>query len=257
MHSPSWEGGCQSFSEIMDEKMWTVIFSTHVMLHSFFSPAPEPVILPEILVKSSSISPSWCNVTLECKVPGNREDLSVTWESEGLPREPEWSGTPELAPNAWDLTVNLSLVQSSASLTCVVSNHVEKKTASVDFAQVCSHGECSLSEGRGTPRGHMLWVRALGFSPPSLISTTFHRGHPIQEPGKQNQLASALKFLTHPCSPLHPLPLLVQQQPFRNSLHITHHSLCIQCGLRKRELNCVSCVIWGIDLQCLPVWFRA
>ncbi|XP_043733173.1 SLAM family member 5-like isoform X2 [Cervus elaphus] len=103
----------------------------------------EPVIHPEILVKSSSITPGWCNITLECDVPGNREDLSVTWESTGLPRELEWSGTPELAPNTWELTVNLSLIQSSATLTCVVSNHVEKKTASVDFAQVCSHA-CSM-----------------------------------------------------------------------------------------------------------------
>ncbi|XP_043309064.1 hepatocyte cell adhesion molecule-like isoform X2 [Cervus canadensis] len=100
----------------------------------------EPVITPEILVKSSSITPGWCNITLECKSPGNREDLSVTWESKGLPRELEWSGTPELAPNTWELTVKRSLIQSSANFTCVVSNHVEKKTASVDFAQVCSHG---------------------------------------------------------------------------------------------------------------------
>nr|CAI9691419.1 unnamed protein product [Rangifer tarandus platyrhynchus] len=121
----------------------------------------EPVILPEILVKSSSITPGWCNVTLECKVPGKREDLSVTWESKGLPRELEWSGTPELDPNSWELTVNLSLIQPSAILTCVVSNHVEKKTASVDFAQVCSQGECSLPEGRGTPGVHMLWAIAL------------------------------------------------------------------------------------------------
>ena len=166
MLSPSWEGGCQIFCLIMDEKMWTVIFSIHVMLHSFVLPAPEPVILPEILVKSSSITPSWCNVTLECKVPGNREDLSVTWESEGLPRELEWSGTPELAPNAWELTVKLSLVRSSANLTCVVSNHVEKKTASVDFAQVCSQGECSLPEGRGTPRVHSALGESSGLLSP-------------------------------------------------------------------------------------------
>ncbi|OWK04825.1 hypothetical protein Celaphus_00001870 [Cervus elaphus hippelaphus] len=106
----------------------------------------EPVIHPEILVKSSSITPGWCNITLECDVPGNREDLSVTWESTGLPRELEWSGTPELAPNTWELTVNLSLIQSSATLTCVVSNHVEKKTASVDFAQVCSHEPVIIPE---------------------------------------------------------------------------------------------------------------
>ena len=192
------------------------------MLHSFVSPALEPVIHPEILVKSSSITPGWCNVTLECKSPGNREDLNVTWESKGLPRELEWSGTPELAPNSWKLTVNKSLIQSSANFTCVVGNHVDKKTASVDFAQVCFQGECSLPEGRGTLGVHMLWVRALGFSPRSVISTTFHPGYPILVPGKHNQFASAFKFLAHPCSPLHPWPVLVQTEAFQELS--PHHS---------------------------------
>ncbi|XP_070640395.1 SLAM family member 9-like isoform X3 [Bos indicus] len=100
----------------------------------------EPVILPEILVKSSSITPGLCNVTLECRDPGKRKDLKVTWESEGLPRELEWSGTPGPAPSSWSLTVNLSLSQPNANLTCVVSNHADKKTATVDFAQVCFSG---------------------------------------------------------------------------------------------------------------------
>ncbi|XP_017902080.1 PREDICTED: uncharacterized protein LOC108635661 isoform X1 [Capra hircus] len=126
----------------------------------------EPVILPEILVKSSSITPGWCNVTLECKSPGNREELKVTWESEGLPRELEWSGRPGLAPNTWQLTMNLSLSQPNARLTCVVSNHVDKKTASVDFVQVCSHSEYNLPEGRDTPRIQAYWGESSGlFSP--------------------------------------------------------------------------------------------
>ena len=118
------------------------------MLHSFVSPAPEPVILPEILVKSSSITPGWCNVTLECKSPGNREELKVTWESEGLPRELEWSGTPGPAPSSWSLAVNLSLSQPNASLTCVVSNQMDQKTATLDLGEVCSHGECTSQRGR-------------------------------------------------------------------------------------------------------------
>ncbi|XP_065763748.1 SLAM family member 9-like [Muntiacus reevesi] len=116
----------------------------------------ESVIHPEILVKSSSITPGWCNVTLECKSPGNTEDLSVTWESKGLPRELEWSGTPEIAPNTWKLTVNKSLIQPSAKFTCVVGNHVEKKTASVDFAQVCSHG--SHRQMMADSLGGILWT---------------------------------------------------------------------------------------------------
>ena len=142
------------------------MFSTHVMLCSFVSPAPEPVFLPEILVNSSSITPGLCNVTLECRDPENRKDLKVTWESEGLPRELEWSGTPGPAPNSWSLTVNLSLSQPNASLTCVVSNHADKKTATVDFAQVCFPGECSLPEGRDTLGAQVHWGESSGLLSP-------------------------------------------------------------------------------------------
>ena len=142
------------------------MFCTHVMLHSFVSPAPEPVILPEILVKSSFITPGWCNVTLECRDPGNREDLKVTWESEGLPRELEWSGTPGPAPSSWSLAVNLSLSQPNASLTCVVSNHVDKKTASVDFGKICFPGERNLPEGRDTLGAQVYWGEGSGLLSP-------------------------------------------------------------------------------------------
>ncbi|KAI4579512.1 hypothetical protein MJT46_000880 [Ovis ammon polii x Ovis aries] len=100
----------------------------------------EPVPLPHILLESPSITPGWCNVTLECRAPGNTEGLKVTWESEGLPRELEWSGTPGPAPSSWSLTVNLSLSQPNASLTCVVSNQMDQKTATLDLGEVCSHG---------------------------------------------------------------------------------------------------------------------
>ena len=62
--------------------------------------------------------------------------------------------------------MNLSLSQPNANLTCVVSNHVDKKTASVDFVQVCSHGEYNLPEGRDTPRVQACWGESSGlFSP--------------------------------------------------------------------------------------------
>ena len=104
--------------------------------------------LPHILLESPSITPGWCNVTLECRAPGNTEGLKVTWESEGLPRELEWSGTPGPAPSSWSLTVNVSLSQPNASLTCVVSNQMDQKTATLDLGEVCSHGECTSQRGR-------------------------------------------------------------------------------------------------------------
>ena len=83
----------------------------------------------------------------------------MTWESEGLPRELAWSGTPGPAPSSWSLTVNLFLSQPHASLTCVVSNQVDQNTATLDLGEVCLHGECTSE------------VRALGFCSHCVIST--------------------------------------------------------------------------------------
>ncbi|XP_059790309.1 SLAM family member 5-like [Balaenoptera ricei] len=99
----------------------------------------EPVPLPQILFKLPSITPSWCNVTLECRASGATEDLNVTWQNKGLPRELEQRVTPGPASNSWTLPVNLPLSQPNASLTCVVSNQVDQKTATLDLGEVCVH----------------------------------------------------------------------------------------------------------------------
>ena len=70
-------------------------------LLSFISLVPEPMTLPQILSRSSSVTPNWCDVTLECKASENREDLKVTWESKGLPRELECRRTLGPAANSW------------------------------------------------------------------------------------------------------------------------------------------------------------
>ena len=89
MTPPSLEGRCQSFREIMDKKARIGMFATHVRLLSFISLVPEPMTLPQILFKSSSVTPNWYDVTQECKASENREDLKATWESKSLPRELE------------------------------------------------------------------------------------------------------------------------------------------------------------------------
>ena len=257
MHPPSWEGGCQSFSEIMDEKMWTVMFSTHVMLRSFVSPAPEPMTLPEILVKSSSITPGWCNVTLECKAPGNREDLNVTWERKGLPRELEWSETVEQALKSWKLSVNMSLIQCSANLTCVVRGHVHKSTASVDFAQICCHGECNLPEGRGTPEftcsGWELWA----FLPTLLLAPPSTRVTRYRSLGSTANLLLLLNF-----SHIHALLSTLAIVGPDSSLSITLPTPFIihfVFSVVLEKVNWIESTVSseGFDLQCLPVWFRA
>ncbi|XP_046538328.1 SLAM family member 8-like isoform X2 [Equus quagga] len=105
----------------------------------FYLTVYEPVPLPQILVQSLSITPRWCSVILECRAAGVTEDLNVTWESKGLPRELEQKGTPGPAPNSWTLAVNLPLHQPSASLTCVVSNSEDQKTVTSALGEVCAH----------------------------------------------------------------------------------------------------------------------
>ncbi|OWK04935.1 hypothetical protein Celaphus_00001872 [Cervus elaphus hippelaphus] len=95
---------------------------------------------------SASITPDRCNVTLECRAPGATEDLNVTWENKGLPKEWEQRRTLEPASNSRILAVSLPRGQPHASLVCVVSNPVGNKTASFDLGKVCVHGARSQDD---------------------------------------------------------------------------------------------------------------
>ncbi|XP_041580321.1 SLAM family member 9-like isoform X2 [Vulpes lagopus] len=99
----------------------------------------EPLPLPQIRTTNLSITPGWCNVTVQCDTPGTREDLTMSWESRGLPRELEQREAAGLAPNPWTLALSLPLSQTNASLTCVLRNQVEHKTATLDLGNICGH----------------------------------------------------------------------------------------------------------------------
>ena len=217
------------------------MFFIHVRLHSFAPPAPDPVSFPQILVRSPFITPGWCSVTLECRASGDTKDLKVTWESKGLPRELEWRGTPGPASNSWTLTLNLSLSQPNASVTCVVSNQVDQKTATLDLGEVCVHGECHLPERRGILGAQVHWGEGSGLFSPLCHEGHLPLGHPIQEPGKHIQFASAFKCLSHLRSPFHPLPRLVHAADFQ---YLSPHSFIIHCVsrvvFRKSKLDCVN-----------------
>ncbi|XDB49068.1 hypothetical protein AB1E18_002651 [Capra hircus] len=121
----------------------------------------KPMTLPQILFKSSSVTPNWYDVTQECKASENREDLKATWESKSLPRELEWRRTLGPAANSWSLPVSLPLNQPSASLTWVVSNPGDQKTATSDLGEVCSHGPCgcAVDPGRWAVPLKGMWMR--------------------------------------------------------------------------------------------------
>ena len=91
---------------------WNVLQSCEP--HSFVSSLPDPVPLPQILVKSASITPGWCNATLGCTASQDTEDLKVTWGSMGLPRGQRITLDPP--SNPWTLTLSLPLSQPSAIL---------------------------------------------------------------------------------------------------------------------------------------------
>nr|XP_045373974.1 SLAM family member 5-like [Camelus bactrianus] len=112
----------------------------------------EPVPPPQILLGSPSIAAGWCNVTLECRASEDTEDLNVTWESRGL----EHRVTPGPAPNPWTLAVSLPLSQPSPSLSCVVSNQVDQKTATLGLGEVCAHG--SHGQAVAGPLQGILWA---------------------------------------------------------------------------------------------------
>ncbi|VTJ88961.1 Hypothetical predicted protein, partial [Marmota monax] len=97
----------------------------------------EPIPKPQIRIHSLSNTPGWCNVSLECGTPETTENLTVTWLSNGFPRELEQRGTLSAASNSRNLSLSLPLSQSHGHLTCVVSNSADQKNATVDLGSIC------------------------------------------------------------------------------------------------------------------------
>ncbi|XP_040491779.1 CD48 antigen-like isoform X1 [Ursus maritimus] len=97
----------------------------------------EPIPHPQIVIHSSSNHAGWCNVSLECGIPGATENLTVTWLSEGLPRELEQRRALGPAPSSRNLSLSLPLSQLNGSLTCCVSNPVDEKNATLLLQSVC------------------------------------------------------------------------------------------------------------------------
>ncbi|XP_045672817.1 SLAM family member 5-like isoform X2 [Phyllostomus hastatus] len=121
----------------------------------FYLTVYEPVPLPQILVKSQSITSDWCNITLECTPIRATQDLNVTWRSSGPPRELDETSTLEPALISWSLPMKLPLTQTNISLACVVSNPVDQKNATTNLGEVCdhhSHGQTAVGPLRGIAR---------------------------------------------------------------------------------------------------------
>ncbi|XP_070464637.1 CD48 antigen-like isoform X2 [Equus przewalskii] len=97
----------------------------------------EPIPQPQIQIHPSSRTSGWCNISLECGTPGATENLAVTWLSKGLPRELQPRETLGPAPNSRNLSLSLALGQLNGHLTCVVSNPVDEKNATLHLENIC------------------------------------------------------------------------------------------------------------------------
>ena len=92
-------------------------------------------------------------VSLECGTPGATDNLAVTWLSKGLPRELELRETLGPVPNSSNLSLSLPLGQLNGHLTCMVSNPVDEKNATLYLENICPlTGGCDLL-GRVTKVG--------------------------------------------------------------------------------------------------------
>ncbi|XP_077883422.1 CD48 antigen-like isoform X4 [Ictidomys tridecemlineatus] len=109
----------------------------------------EPIPEPQIRIYSLSNTSGWCNVSLECGTPETTENLTVTWLSNGFPRELEQRGTLSATHNSRNLSLSLPLSQSHGHLTCVVSNSADQKNATVDLESICPQ--------RGSFQSKWLW----------------------------------------------------------------------------------------------------
>ncbi|XP_040840105.1 SLAM family member 5-like isoform X2 [Ochotona curzoniae] len=114
----------------------------------FYLSVYEPVPAPHLMASSTSLMSGWCNVTLECRVTEAMEDLNVTWESTGLNEELKCGGTLGRAPISWTLDVSLPMSQPNASLSCVVSNPVDQKNATLELGDICIQS-AALKEDHG------------------------------------------------------------------------------------------------------------
>ncbi|XP_072686166.1 CD48 antigen-like isoform X1 [Canis lupus baileyi] len=124
----------------------------------------EPIPHPQIVIHSPINPAGWCQVSLECETPGSTENWTVTWLTEGLPRELEQSGALRPAPSSRNVNLSLPLSQVNGYLTCLVSNPVEEKNATLTLQSICLV--------RGSPDHKWLWRGVL----PTLLMMSLAGG---------------------------------------------------------------------------------
>ncbi|XP_038624243.1 SLAM family member 5-like [Tachyglossus aculeatus] len=106
----------------------------------------EPVPVPEIHWRPASRVSAWCNVTLECRLPGAGEGAAVTvsWRRGDPPEELAGAERRGLSPDHRTLSLALpSPHPNVTSFTCLAHSPAQERSASIQLGDPCPSPESS------------------------------------------------------------------------------------------------------------------
>ncbi|XP_038624237.1 CD48 antigen-like isoform X2 [Tachyglossus aculeatus] len=106
----------------------------------------EPVPVPEIHRRPASRASAWCNVTLECRLPGAGEGAAVTvsWRRGDPPEELAAAERRGLSPDHRTLSLALPLPRPNiTSFTCLARSPAQERSASIQLGDPCASPDSS------------------------------------------------------------------------------------------------------------------
>uniref|UniRef100_A0ACB8G6E0 Uncharacterized protein n=1 Tax=Sphaerodactylus townsendi TaxID=933632 RepID=A0ACB8G6E0_9SAUR len=119
-------------------------------------PVPEPQIFHRLVSRTAEV----CNVTLKC-LGSERGGIKVSWKRGNQPGVlEEVPGSDRLSANSTDLHVSWQPDSMDSTFTCLLSNSINQKSASLDLASICrsegeSHKDLNASPKGVSPRAHL------------------------------------------------------------------------------------------------------
>ncbi|XP_038624238.1 CD48 antigen-like isoform X3 [Tachyglossus aculeatus] len=127
----------------------------------------EPVPVPEIHRRPASRASAWCNVTLECRLPGAGEGAAVTvsWRRGDPPEELAAAERRGLSPDHRTLSLALPLPRPNiTSFTCLARSPAQERSASIQLGDPCASPDSSTK----VPES---WKYMIGILPPMILVT--------------------------------------------------------------------------------------
>ncbi|KAL8184870.1 UNVERIFIED_CONTAM: hypothetical protein K2H54_031183 [Gekko kuhli] len=107
---------------------------------SVFEPVPDPQLRHQLVSKTAE----GCNVTLQC-LASEKGPFTISWKGGNqLSVLEEHSGWYRLSAEGTELHLSWWPNSSDSTLTCLLSNPVDQKSASFDLLSICSSGVAGL-----------------------------------------------------------------------------------------------------------------